>query len=68
MPSNFVKDLANWWARWYMKAGHRRLGRALLEHADKDLLEGQQFERLSQEEMAGFAEEAAEELSRLAEE
>jgi hypothetical protein len=23
-------DLINWWGRWYLKAGHKRLGRALV--------------------------------------
>lgn len=27
--------LAHWWNRWYLKAGHRRLGRILVEIANK---------------------------------
>lgn len=23
-------DMAHWWKRWYMKAGHKRLGRSLV--------------------------------------
>ena len=23
-------DLINWWAKWYLKAGHKRLGRILV--------------------------------------
>lgn len=26
-------DLVRWWDRWYMKAGHKRLGRILVEVA-----------------------------------
>ena len=25
-----VETLATWWKAWYMKAGHKRLGRALM--------------------------------------
>jgi hypothetical protein len=25
-----AKDLVKWWAGWYLKAGHKRLGRALV--------------------------------------
>jgi hypothetical protein len=25
-----VKAVANWWAKWYEKAGHKRLGRLLV--------------------------------------
>jgi hypothetical protein len=25
-----ANDLIDWWARWYMKAGHKRLGRVLV--------------------------------------
>jgi len=28
-----VRDVALWWQRWYMRAGHKRLGRVLLEAA-----------------------------------
>lgn len=27
--------IANWWRKWVSKAGHRRLGRVLLQYADK---------------------------------
>lgn len=27
--------LAQWWNRWYLKAGHRRLGRILVEIANR---------------------------------
>lgn len=26
-----AKDIANWWGQNYLKSGHKRLGRALLE-------------------------------------
>ncbi len=25
-----ARELADWWARWYLKAGHKRLGRILV--------------------------------------
>jgi hypothetical protein len=25
-----VKDLIDWWTKWYLKAGHKRLGRILI--------------------------------------
>ncbi|HEV8384447.1 MAG TPA: hypothetical protein VGQ11_06205 [Candidatus Acidoferrales bacterium] len=28
-----VKEVAAWWATWYLKAGHKRLGRLLVELA-----------------------------------
>ena len=27
-----VAPVAEWWAKWYMTAGHKRLGRVLLEY------------------------------------
>ena len=27
--------VANWWRKWASKAGHKRLGRVLLQYADK---------------------------------
>ena len=30
MSQDAVRLVANWWNQWYMKAGHRRLGRLLL--------------------------------------
>ena len=29
-----ARDVAAWWKRWYMKAGHKRLGRILVELAE----------------------------------
>lgn len=26
-----VKAVADWWAKWYIKAGHKRLGRLLVQ-------------------------------------
>ena len=28
--------LANWWERYYLKAGHKRLARILLQYASKE--------------------------------
>jgi hypothetical protein len=30
-----ARDIAVWWSRWYLKAGHKRLGRALVEIAKR---------------------------------
>jgi hypothetical protein len=30
-----ARDLAIWWNRWYLKAGHKRLGRTLVDIAKK---------------------------------
>jgi hypothetical protein len=30
-----VRDVATWWARWYLQAGHKRLGRTLVELSRK---------------------------------
>jgi hypothetical protein len=35
-----VKGIARWWARWYMKAGHKRLGRLLAELAEQEESDG----------------------------
>ena len=29
-------EVANWWKRWYLKAGHKRLARILLQYASKE--------------------------------
>jgi hypothetical protein len=26
-----IRDLINWWHKWYMKTGHKRLGRILVQ-------------------------------------
>lgn len=31
-----VEKLANWWKKWYMLAGHKRLGRVLLGEASNE--------------------------------
>lgn len=31
-----IFDVANWWKRWYMKAGHKRLGRIIIKYASKE--------------------------------
>jgi hypothetical protein len=30
-----VQTVANWWLKWYMKAGHKRLGRIMVKIAKK---------------------------------
>jgi len=30
-----VQTIAVWWAKWYMKAGHKRLGRIMVKVAKK---------------------------------
>lgn len=30
-----VKKVAEWWSRWYLKAGHKRLGRLMVELAEQ---------------------------------
>ena len=30
-----VETVAAWWAKWYMKAGHKRLGRIMVKLAKK---------------------------------
>ena len=30
-----ARDLTIWWNRWYLKAGHKRLGRILVDIAKK---------------------------------
>jgi len=36
MPDEALTLVANWFDRWYMKAGYKRLGRVLLEYAEKE--------------------------------
>lgn len=31
LPKEAVDVLAKWWAKWYTTAGHKRLGRVLIE-------------------------------------
>ena len=33
--SLLARQVADWWKRWYMEAGHKRLGRVLLKYATK---------------------------------
>lgn len=35
LPREHINTIATWWKSWYMKAGHKRLGRALLGFAKK---------------------------------
>lgn len=36
-----TKDVAQWWKKWYMKAGHKRLGRVLVQLSSKGEAAGQ---------------------------
>ena len=36
IPDEALRVVANWWREWVPKAGHKRLGRILLEYADKN--------------------------------
>ena len=36
-----ARELAEWWSRWYLKAGHKRLGRVLIELAKNKKAVGQ---------------------------
>jgi len=31
-----MQDVANWWKKWYPKAGHKRLARILLQYAHEE--------------------------------
>ena len=33
LPDEVVLPVAQWWYKWYMKAGHKRLGRILVSIA-----------------------------------
>ena len=35
-----LKEIANWWRKWVGDAGHKRLGRVLLQYADKEARNG----------------------------
>lgn len=36
MPDDALAMVANWFHRWYMRAGYKRLGRILIEYATAD--------------------------------
>ena len=33
LPDEVVNPVADWWYKWFMKAGHKRLGRILVNIA-----------------------------------
>lgn len=33
LPADAVEVVAEWWAKWYRQAGHKRLGRLLVKYA-----------------------------------
>lgn len=35
-PTEEHQELIDWWHRWYMKTGHKRLARILLQYAKKE--------------------------------
>ncbi|KKN53787.1 hypothetical protein LCGC14_0598800 [marine sediment metagenome] len=35
-PEEALVSVANWWAKWYLKAGHKRLARVLLEYKTEE--------------------------------
>lgn len=34
LPKEAVEALSKWWAKWYATAGHKRLGRVLVEKSN----------------------------------
>ena len=34
--TDIITNVATWWKRWYLKAGHKRLARILLQFASKE--------------------------------
>lgn len=36
VPDEAMNEVAIWWKRHYLKAGHKRLARILLQHASKE--------------------------------
>lgn len=37
LPNKVVLPMAEWWYRWFMKAGHKRLGRILVQIAKENI-------------------------------
>ena len=36
LPDEVVNPMAEWWYKWFMKAGHKRLGRILVNIAKEN--------------------------------
>ena len=36
-PGWTAQELAQWWAKWYLKAGHKRLGRLIVALTKKEI-------------------------------
>ena len=36
MDKKSVKPVADWWYKWYLSTGHKRLGRVLVEFAKEN--------------------------------
>jgi len=37
LPDEVVNPMAEWWYKWFMKAGHKRLGRILVNIAKENI-------------------------------
>ena len=35
IPNEILAPLSAWWRKWYLKTGHKRLGRILLQYAEQ---------------------------------
>lgn len=40
LPDEAVNPMADWWHRWFQKAGHKRLGRILVGIAKENIEKG----------------------------
>ena len=36
VSNEVLAEVAGWWSKWYLKAGHKRLARILLQYAPKE--------------------------------
>ena len=37
LPSDALAEVARWWNKWYLKAGHKRLARILLQYTPEEV-------------------------------
>ena len=40
LPEEVIDTMAEWWGKWYLKAGHKRLGRILVQIYKQNLKKG----------------------------
>jgi hypothetical protein len=40
LPDDIVNPMAEWWGKWYLKAGHKRLGRILVQIYKENQIKG----------------------------